>query len=224
MTALDEPVYAALTSRQRGIALAHGGARRYPFDYGRFAALESPSAFPDLLALVDPGDTIAFATSSLLELPGEWELIRTREIEQMVAVERPEPPRHDPLVLGAADVPEMLELAAATEPGPFFARTRELGLYLGIRDAGELVAMAGERMLLDGYTEISAVCTAPSHQGRGYARSLMAALMRKALGEGRKPFLHVKQENGARALYVKLGFSTRAHLHLMLIQRASAPA
>ena len=61
--------------------------------------------------------------------------------------------------------------AAATQPGPFFAHTIELGRYLGIRDAGRLVAIAGERMLLDDYTEISAVCTAPSHQGRGVEAS-----------------------------------------------------
>src|SRR5262249_31862821 len=169
----------------------------------------------------EPGEMIAFATRAQLDRPGEWELVRTRQIEQMLATERPGPPRHEPLVLTAADVPEMLELAAATEPGPFFARTRELGLYLGIRDAGELVAMAGERMLLDDYTEISAVCTAPSHQGRGYARSLMAALMRKALDEGRKPFLHVKQENGARMLYERLGFHTSRFLHLTVVQRAA---
>jgi hypothetical protein len=38
--------------------------------------------------------------------------------------------------LGAADVPEMLELVAQTEPGPFLNRTVELGDYLGIRRDG----------------------------------------------------------------------------------------
>jgi predicted GNAT family acetyltransferase len=221
VSALENPVHAALTSRQRGIALAHGGARRYPFELGRFAGLDSPRAFPDLLTLVEPGGTVAFATSAQLDLPGEWELLRARQIEQMVAVQRPEPPRHQPVVLGAGDVPEMLELAAVTDPGPFFVRTIELGLYLGIRDEGRLVAMAGERMLLDDYTEISAVCTAPSHQGHGYARSLMAALMHKVLDEGREPFLHVKQENGARQLYERLGFRTSRYLHLTLVRRAA---
>jgi ribosomal protein S18 acetylase RimI-like enzyme len=217
---LDNPIYAALTSRQREIALAYGGACRYPFELGRFAGLESPRAFPDLLRLVEPEGAVAFFTSERLDPPGEWELLRARRIEQMVATQRPEPPRHELVVLGGDDVPEMLELAAVTEPGPFFARTIELGLYLGIRDGGRLVAMAGERMLLDDYTEISAVCTAPSHQGRGYGRSLMAALMHKILDEGRAPFLHVKQENGARLLYERLGFSTSRHLHLTNLRRA----
>jgi ribosomal protein S18 acetylase RimI-like enzyme len=220
LTALDNPVYAALTSRHRAIAVAHGGACRYPIGLGRFAGLESPRAFPDLLELVEPGETIAFFTSERLDPPGEWEPVRERQIEQMLAVQRPEPPRHEHVVLGDADVPEMLELAAATDPGPFFARTIELGLYLGIRDGGRLAAMAGERMLLDDYTEISAVCTAPSHQGRGYGRSLVAALMHKILDEGREPFLHVKQENGARVLYERLGFRTSRYLNLTVVRRA----
>ena len=221
MSALDNPVLAALTTRQRGIALSHGGAWRYPYELGRFAGLESPRAFDDLLTLVAPGEKVAFFSGARLDLPGEWELVRGRRIEQMLAEARPEPPRLEPVVLGAADAPEMLELAAVTDPGPYFARTHELGLYLGFRDAGRLVAMAGERMLLDGYTEISAVCTAPSHQGRGYARALISTLMHKALDEGRQPFLHVKQENGARILYERLGFRTSRVLHLALVQRAA---
>jgi predicted GNAT family acetyltransferase len=217
---LENPVHVALTSRHRGIALANGGARRYPFELARFAGLESPSAIADLLALVDPGQIVAVVTSAELEPPGEWELLRAQRIEQMVADRRPEPPRHQPVVLGDADVPEMLDLAAVTEPGPFFARTIDLGLYLGIRDGGQLVAMAGERMLLDDYTEISGVCTAPSHQGRGYARSLVAALMHRVFDEGREPFLHVKQENGARRLYERLGFRTSRHLHFTVVRRA----
>ncbi len=69
--------------------------------------------------------------------------------------------------LGAADVPEMLDLVARTRPGPFWPRTRELGTYLGIRDGGRLVAMAGERLRPPGWTEISAVCTDPEVRGRG---------------------------------------------------------
>ncbi len=74
------------------------------------------------------------------------------------------------------DVPEMVALAELTKPGPFGTRTRELGEYLGIRKTKRLVAMAGERLHLPGYTEVSAVCTHPDFQGRGYARELMSIL------------------------------------------------
>src|SRR5580704_11855881 len=64
-----------------------------------------------------------------------------------------------------ADVPEMLALTKLTNPGPFGTRTHEMGDYFGIRVAGTLAAMAGERLRLQGYTEVSAVCTHPDHLG-----------------------------------------------------------
>lgn len=68
-------------------------------------------------------------------------------------------PDPDVVELGAADVPEMLALADATRPGPFWRRTHELGRYVGVRDGGRLVAMVGERLRPPGWTEISGVCT-----------------------------------------------------------------
>ena len=47
----------------------------------------------------------------------------------------------------------MLHLVELTKPGPFSAGAIELGSYLGIRYAGKLIAMAGERMRFDGFTE-----------------------------------------------------------------------
>jgi hypothetical protein len=54
-------------------------------------------------------------------------------------------PAPDPeaLVLGVDDFPEMLDLVACAQPGPFGPRTIELGGYIGIRRGGNLVAMAG---------------------------------------------------------------------------------
>jgi predicted GNAT family acetyltransferase len=79
--------------------------------------------------------------------------------------------------LGVADVAEMLALAKVTQAGPFGPRTIELGHYIGIRHQGVLVGMAGERMRLDGFTEISAVCVEPAHRGRGFAAELVRSLV-----------------------------------------------
>ena len=114
------------------------------------------------------------------------------------------------LPLGTTDVPEMLELTAATEPGPFLPQTIEMGSYFGIRTSdGRLVAMAGERLQSTAFTEISAVCTHPDFRGRGYARALTTFLAAQILAAGKIPFLHVKSENGAKVVYQKIGF----HLH-----------
>jgi predicted GNAT family acetyltransferase len=107
-------------------------------------------------------------------------------------------------------VPEILDLVARTRPGPFWPRTHELGTYLGIRDNGRLVAMAGERLRPPGWTEISAVCTAAEARGRGCAARLVGALVERILARGDHPFLHVAESNtGAIALYERIGFETR---------------
>ncbi len=98
----------------------------------------------------------------------------------------------------------MLAHAWVTEPGPFLPETIQMGRYFGIRsNDGRLIAMAGERLKLNGFTEISAVCTDPGFRGHGHAGALVACLVAQTLEEGRVPFLHVKAENGAKSLYKK---------------------
>ena len=104
----------------------------------------------------------------------------------------------------------MIALARRTNPGPFGLRTRETGQYLGLRDDGRLVAMAGERMRMPGHVEISAVCVDETHRGRGLAARLMNVLRQRIAARGETPFLHVRDDNtGAIALYERRGFVTR---------------
>ena len=122
--------------------------------------------------------------------------------------------------LGPADVPAMMALTELTKPGPFNARTHELGTFLGIRAGGELVAMAGERMKPGNYTEMTAICVHPSHRGRGYAQALMAAISRQIVARRETPFLHVFSDNaGAIALYRRQGMEIRRRLHVTVLQK-----
>jgi predicted GNAT family acetyltransferase len=122
--------------------------------------------------------------------------------------------------LGAADVSEMMELTALTKPGPFNQRTHELGTYLGIRRDGKLVAMAGERLKIPGYTEVSAVCTHPEHTGHGYARILMTEVIERICSRGETPLLHVREDNlRAIELYQRLGFAQRVLLHFAVLRK-----
>jgi ribosomal protein S18 acetylase RimI-like enzyme len=209
MDPLEHPIWSALTTAHAPLAIAHGAARRYPYELARFAALEEPSAqaWRDLREIVAPGELVSMATTAPVELPPGWRILFGFGIDQMVfAGERPEP-HTSHITLGDADAPEMLALAQRTDPGPFFERTHQLGRFIGIRAPdGTLAAMAGERMKLDGATEISAVCTDPAHQGRGYGRRLMETLLAEQLDRGELPFLHVKDDNPAKGLYERLGF------------------
>jgi predicted GNAT family acetyltransferase len=120
--------------------------------------------------------------------------------------------------LGTADVPAMVELATLTEPGPFRDRTIELGVFYGIFEGDRLLAMAGQRMRVPGYVEVSAVCTHPDARGRGYAGTLMSEVMRDIVAAGATPFLHAFADNPAIGLYQKLGFTQRRVFHLAVIK------
>ncbi|HEY1782191.1 MAG TPA: GNAT family N-acetyltransferase [Roseiarcus sp.] len=227
-SALDRPVWSALTTGDRRFAEGGALALRFPRDIAPFGATadESPEALEALRELVSPEAPVALVGVDKLEPYPGFEVMREAPIIQMIA-DGEGPPlsgMEEPVVLGPADVPEMLRLAKQTNPGPFGPRTQELGQYIGVRVDGGLAAMAGERMRLDGWVEISAVCVSPGHRGKGYGAFLVSWLVRRLRHEGAAPFLHVFTDNlSAIALYQRLGFKARKTLRLTVLSPASAP-
>ena len=127
-----------------------------------------------------------------------------------------------PVRLGPEHVPQMMDLAALTKPGPFGPRTLEMGDYFGVFEAEGLIAMAGERMFAAPLREISGVCTDPQFQGRGLARRLMKGLVRREMQRGELPFLHVMCGNsGAIALYRSMGFEARLEMPIRVMSRTA---
>lgn len=113
----------------------------------------------------------------------------------------------------------MFDLARLTKPGPFGRATHKLGMFIGVRKAGRLVAMAGERLQPSGFIEVSGVCTHPDARGQGYARALSALVARRILAKGEIPFLHAYDSNvAAIELYESLGFSIRCAVTVTILQ------
>ena len=218
---LDRPIWSALTTRQAHLAQGDDHAVRFAPAYGMFAAAAdgSEASLAALAALADCEGGIAVVEADPGPDPPGAAVVSKADVNQMVLVALP------PGEVGFAfealtddDAPQMLALATLTRPGPFFARTHQLGDFIGVKRDGRLVAMAGERMKLPGLTEVSGVCTHPDHRGHGYAGGLSRIVTARILARGETPFLHVYAGNtGAIDLYETLGFALRRKLTMTVL-------
>jgi predicted GNAT family acetyltransferase len=220
---LDNPVYAALSGPHARFAQRSGRALRYAADVAPFLALPpepSSADWRDAIELVPPG-TVAATIHDGSTPPESLTVTLTFELVQMIGEHAEGAHDRESVTLGSADVPEMLELVRLTDPGPFLDRTIELGRYVGIRRDGELVAMAGERLHFEGWTEISAVCTAPTCRGLGLASRLVSTLVADIQDRSERVFLHVVTANiNAIRLYEALGFRARRRSTISVLMRA----
>jgi ribosomal protein S18 acetylase RimI-like enzyme len=223
---LDDPVWCCLTTRHVHLSKGDALARRYLGTISPIGAVSgvTPEHVAALEKLVDVGDDVALIGPNAPALPANWEALYASRLFQMVRPDTSRLPETDAPIstLGASDVPEILELVAATKPGPFRLRTIELGTYIGLREHGRLIAMAGERMWVGDFREVSAVCTHPDLQGRGLARGLVGHIVNRMLGRGETPILHVDRPNRrAIDMYLALGFVVRAEFPLLHTKRVS---
>jgi ribosomal protein S18 acetylase RimI-like enzyme len=212
---LDNPVWHALTGSHRAHAIGRGEARHYPRDIAPFSAIAEPSAqaYADLAGDLPANTEARLFRPSVEPLPDGWEELDRFPMLQMVAGGPSSDSDSVASLLSTADVAAMMDLVAATRPGPFGPRTPLLGRYLGLWHGERLVAMAGERLRVSGHVELSAICVHPEARGKGYAIALTKRLMQLAFEGGEVPFLHVRPDNvGAIALYRRLGFAPRCEL------------
>lgn len=231
MHPLHNVIWKALTTRQAEFGQCSGEAMAFTPEVASLGAVLEPTAkaYESLAGLLDAGRRVTLALEAPYQPSPELNLVVSFPGQQMVYQDGIGPRSLSSsssscdskiIELGAADAPEMLELTALTKPGPFNKRTHELGTYLGIRRGAKLVAMAGERLKVPGYTEVSAVCTHPDHTGKGLARALMTEVMRRILSRGETPFLHVREANTrAIELYQRLGFYKRVRLHMTVVRK-----
>ncbi|ESQ80197.1 GNAT family N-acetyltransferase [Asticcacaulis sp. YBE204] len=217
---LDRPVWNALTSAWADRSQGTAAVRQLDPAFGPFAAAADRAA-PSLTDLTPGPDGLWIVEREPFNAPEGFIIARQATLNQMLAKSvTPGAVDFDIIPLTDADGPEMLTLARLTKPGPFAARTHELSAFIGIRHEGRLVAIAGERMRMPGFAEVSAVCTHPDFRGRGYAPGLMRQVMQRILDRGEQPFLHTYRDNPiAIRLYESLGFEYRATMRLTILDK-----
>lgn len=222
---LDRPVWNCLTGPQAHLALGGDSAWRIDPGFGPFAAArdQSAAALAALAGLAMPGEELWLVETGAWPVPPGMDLVRTAPLVQMVAASPMAPLPGDAACdsLGEPDAAEMTALALATEPGPWGEKTRLYGQFYGIRDAGRLAAMAGERMRpAPGIAEVSAVCTWPDYRGQGLAGQLIRRVMAGFTARGDVPFLHSYAGNAtAIGLYESLGFEIRREMVASVLRR-----
>ncbi len=220
---LDNIIWASLAGAHATYASGTSEARRYAPGFSPIVGFANAQR-PDFAALApycEPGEHF-YCAGWTGPAPSGWR-IHTGETMQQLVWNAPMPgddPAFAAVRLGPEHVTRMLELVALTRPGPFAARTGELGEYYGVFESGRLVAMAGERMDAGALREISGVCTHPDFQGRGLARRLVLKLIRREMARGLTPFLHVMSDNvNARRIYQHMGFRMHQDVTVRVVSR-----
>jgi predicted GNAT family acetyltransferase len=217
------PVWHALQTKHIGLAVSARDACRYPSDVAPFAAVaaSSAAALEQLHSLLAPGESVWLFGKDYPLIP-ELKVEETQKCFQMVLPLEVKPfdPKIEIVPLSGANAAEMVALATLAFPGFFRSRTCEMGSYYGVRSGDELIAMGGERLMLDGYAEISGVCTHPAHRGQGLAASIIWQIVRNHHRAGLVSWLHVRCANDhAINLYLRMGFKIIRTVTLHQISR-----
>lgn len=221
---LNNPVYQALISGDRRLSFGKEKAKFFEESVSPFAGFEEDydKGFEDLYKLLPPGRVILYATPQHVKQHKGWELLDAVKGLQLIfdsigeAVEK----SFDLISLDEKDIEQMMDLAALTKPGPFGPRTIDFGNYFGVFEDEKLVAMAGQRLHVEEFTEISAVCTHPDHLGRGYASALVQHQVRLIQQQNHTPFLHVREDNRrAIEMYQRLGFKISRPMNFYVLRR-----
>jgi len=208
---LDNPVWHSLSETHKKFSIDYNGIKFYHPDYCPFGGFETTENISkhidDYSKLVDN----FFVVGNKPELSNDLTLKKELVCLQMIINQKIlSEIKEEITVLGSEHIDDLFHLVTLVQPRYFKKKTALLGNYYGIFKNGKLVSVAGERMQMDGFVEVSAIVTHPEHTGKGYAKQLIAHTVNNFFGHNKIPYLHVTEKNsGAINLYEKLGFIKR---------------
>lgn len=228
---IDNPIWSSLMTTHAHLARGDSRARRYQEDINSLAGLVAPSrlAFDSLARLLERQERVVLFLDTASDLPDYMEIVYTTQLFQMIcdcnddwsnqAGYAAQNPDVKVIALGVDDTPAIAALGEVMTPMRLRPGASEIGNFIGVRDRGQLIAMAGERLRFPGYTEISGVCTHPEFEGRGLAAMLVTQMVKRIHRRGDTACLHVTADNPrAVKLYRRLKFKLRRSFQLVVLR------
>lgn len=225
MNVLDNPIFHALQTTQHHFSEGNEQVLKFKSSILPFAGANTNDgqALTALLPFMENGETL-FIKDQFDQIPSEFQVMGIVNCWQMVYTPGniQVPITADVAALTGEDAASLFQLVDTVQPGFFKPGTSSIGQYFGIRSEGQLVAVAGERFRMPGFTELSAICTLPTHTGKGYAQQLIQVLCEHNLANGQQVLLHVVDSNErAIKVYEKMGFAKRMDLPLLKLKKVS---
>ncbi|MEP3837577.1 MAG: GNAT family N-acetyltransferase [Algibacter sp.] len=216
---LDNPVWFSITQKHTQQAIDYGNTKMYHPDFTPFGAFIKGADTASAILEHSKLTPSFFMVGEKPKMPSSFKPPIQYVGLQMILYKKIDHPITESIVeLKPSHQEEILGLVAIAYPDFFKPKTNTLGRYFGIFKDQKLVAITGERMQTEHFTEISGVITHPDYVGNGYAKQLVTHTSNKIFEKGKTPFLHVDQTNlGPINLYKKLGFITRRKLEFWQI-------
>ncbi len=221
-TKLDNPAWYSLSETHQEFSINYNNIKFYNPDYCPFGGFIMPENISESIDEYSKLTDGFFVVGEKPQLSNQLELKNELVCLQMILNNRIDVEiKEEIIALKTSDhIEALFELVNLVQPGYFKRQTALLGNYFGIFKDNKLIAVTGERMKMDDFTEVSAIVTHPEYTGQGYAKQLIAHAVNNIFDHNKTPYLHVVESNiGAIKLYEKLGFSTRRKMSLWHISK-----
>ena len=220
---LNNPVWYSLSESHQKFSVNYKGVKFYHPDYCAFGGVENAGESSSHLDLYSTITDEFFIVGDKPMLTNKLHLKKELICLQMVMEKKIELVITENITLLTNEhTTALFDLINLVQPGYFKIKTAFLGSYFGIFKNNQLIAVTGERMKMNDFTELSAIVTHPNHTGQGYAKQLIAHAVNNIFDQNKTPYLHVAETNtGAITLYKKLGFTTRKKISFWNITNES---